>query len=69
VLYQALRVRGAAKLDPLLVGVSIFFQVYYSGLLWVTGFYATAPALAIVSQATLCLAVLGYGWPYRWAKT
>jgi uncharacterized membrane protein len=65
-LYQALRVRGAAKVDPLLVGVSIFFQVYYSMLLWVTGFYASSPALAIVSQATLCLAVLGYGWPYRW---
>ena len=68
VLYFAVRVRGTAKPDRLLVGISVFFQIYYSAMLWGSGFYTTSPALAIISQATLCIAILGYCWPYQWAQ-
>ncbi len=69
VLYWALRVRGEAPPQRLLVGVSVFFQLLYSGMLWGSGVFSQVPALAIVAQATLCLAVLGYSWPYRWGSS
>jgi hypothetical protein len=66
VLYFAFRVRGTLKPDLVIVSMALFFQLYYSGALWLTGVYRIHPWLIVVSLITIVIAALGYSWPYRW---
>jgi uncharacterized membrane protein len=65
VLYFAIRVRGTQKPDWVLLGLAVFFQLYFVFLAWLTALYRAHPALILVALVTTAIAVLGFGWPYR----